>query len=1065
MAGEGIAISDESLRSHTMETCRRATALALTLFCLLATLATPVRAEITINEFMAANSKTLADNDGEYSDWIELYNSDPTAVNLEGWFLTDDPQAPKLWQFPAVTIPARGYLLLFASGKDRRTPGSTLHTNFRLDADGEYLALVKPDGTSVTTVFSPAFPSQFEDVSYGTPAAASAAVSTTFLQTATPGAANSAARTASPAETVVFSRAPGPFTGQFTLTLSGAAPGQTIRYVLVSPSAAGATTPPVTSSSTQYSGPITINGSVIVKAAVFSGNNAAQGEATSAQYVKIGAAGTGTFTSGLPVLLIDNHGAGPWKKDNLNHPSWLYRYPPQASGVSPLAGSPDLAIPIDATVHGSSSTTFPQKSLGLDLRDAAGEKLALPLVGKTPSSHWTLITPWYFDPTFIKNSFVYTLSNRLGHWAPATQPVEVFLDTDGDLTDADYAGIYILTETIDINPDKVAITPLGSGPGADVTGGYIIKLDEPDPDEFSWSTTRDVPGGASAVVVASTKAASLSVAEKDYIRNYVQQMEDALVADFDRGFATHSYLDYIDRASWVDFHLINVLVGNYDAFERSAYYSKDRGGKLVAGPLWDFDRSFGAATFDDTMPWDQWSHPTHINYWQTGWWGYLAHDPEFMQDWVDRWQSLRQGLLATGRLTALADSLSAAIGPQPMARDAARWPTDSPELAKGRTGGLSAMKAWMTSRGDWIDRQFVGAPSLTTGGATTITFAPPPGAQLAYTLDGSDPRSLGGRVAPNAQLTATALTVPATANVHVRSYRADRATVFPGTPWSMAVSGPNATPLSPVARLVNLSARALVGTGENSLIAGVVATDTAQKNYLIRGVGPGLTAFGAGNVLPAPQLSIWRSDGVQIYANTGWQNAPEAADLPAISRSVGAFPLSPGSRDSALMPTLPAGLYTVRVSGNSTQSGVGLAELYETNANGRTTNLSARANVQPGEGSLTGGLYIQGPAYKRVLVRGVGPGLRPLGVTNALADPVLTVYSGQTVVASNDAWSSGTAAPSVSAAASAVGAFALPAGSQDAALLITLPPGPYTVEVKGKGSATGVALIEIYDVP
>jgi hypothetical protein len=435
-----------------------------------------------------------------------------------------------------------------------------------------------------------------------------------------------------------------------------------------------------------------------------------------------------------------------------------------------------------------------------------------------------------------------------------------------------------------------------------------------------------------------------------------------------------------------------------------------------------------------------------------------------MQDWVDRWQSLRRNVLADASLNALADSLSATIGPEAMARDAARWPIDDPSLAKGITGGLASMKAWYTARVAWIDQQFVPAPSVGTEG-TMLVFRSAAGDQLAYTLDGSDPRSLGGRVAPNAQLTAAPLVVPSGANVHVRSYRASLEGEFPGTPWSSAVGGAGSTPLRPAARLVNLSARARVGSGEDSLIAGIVASDTVQKSYLVRGVGPALAAFGVANALPDPELVIHRSDGTEIFRNTGWQNGADALVLPNQFRAVGAFPLDQGSPDSALLPTLPAGLYTVRVSSATGRNGLGLVELYETGSGGRTTNLSARANVQPGEGSLTGGVVIQGPAYKRVLLRGIGPALARLGVTNALEDPVLTLYSGQTAIAINDGWSTAGAETAAAAAAASVGAFALTPGSADAALLITLAPGAYTVEIRGKDAVGGVALLEIYEVP
>jgi hypothetical protein len=132
-------------------------------FCATVAVADPV-----ISEFMASNHNSISDEDGNHSDWIEIYNPDVTAVNMAGWSLTDLQSNLQKWTFPAVTIPAKGHLLVFASGQDRKVVGQPLHTSFDLKASGEYLALVKPDGSTITTEFAPVYPPQFEDISYGT---------------------------------------------------------------------------------------------------------------------------------------------------------------------------------------------------------------------------------------------------------------------------------------------------------------------------------------------------------------------------------------------------------------------------------------------------------------------------------------------------------------------------------------------------------------------------------------------------------------------------------------------------------------------------------------------------------------------------------------------------------------------------------------------------------------------------------------------------------------------------------------------------------------------------------
>jgi len=122
---------------------------------------------VTISEFAASNTSGLRDEDGDYSDWIELINSGTATANLDGWFLTDSPANLTKWRFPATNLPPSGFLVVFASGKSRAVAGAPLHASFQLSAGGEYLALVKPDGVTIASEFAPQFPEQFANISYG----------------------------------------------------------------------------------------------------------------------------------------------------------------------------------------------------------------------------------------------------------------------------------------------------------------------------------------------------------------------------------------------------------------------------------------------------------------------------------------------------------------------------------------------------------------------------------------------------------------------------------------------------------------------------------------------------------------------------------------------------------------------------------------------------------------------------------------------------------------------------------------------------------------------------------
>jgi len=122
---------------------------------------------VVISEFLAHNTSGLLDEDGEASDWIEIYNGGASSVNLGGWYLTDESTNLTKWGFPSTNLPAKAFLIVFASGKNRAVPGLPLHTSFNLSSTGEFLALVMPDGVTIATQFAPAYPEQFADVSYG----------------------------------------------------------------------------------------------------------------------------------------------------------------------------------------------------------------------------------------------------------------------------------------------------------------------------------------------------------------------------------------------------------------------------------------------------------------------------------------------------------------------------------------------------------------------------------------------------------------------------------------------------------------------------------------------------------------------------------------------------------------------------------------------------------------------------------------------------------------------------------------------------------------------------------
>src|SRR6185503_18449535 len=180
---------------------------------------------VIINEFVAINDHGLSDADGDFPDWIELHNPGSNAVSLLEWALTDDPAQLRQWRFPGVTVPANGYLVVFASGKDRRVAGPELHTNFKLDGDGEFLALVKSDGSTVASQFAPRFPNQRRNISFGVGPDGDLH----YLRPPTPGTANSTNSVQFVADTK-FSVDRGFYSAPISVVITSATSGVTIYF-------------------------------------------------------------------------------------------------------------------------------------------------------------------------------------------------------------------------------------------------------------------------------------------------------------------------------------------------------------------------------------------------------------------------------------------------------------------------------------------------------------------------------------------------------------------------------------------------------------------------------------------------------------------------------------------------------------------------------------------------------------------------------------------------------------------------------------------------------------------
>lgn len=255
-------------------------------------------------------------------------------------------------------------------------------------------------------------------------------------------------------------------------------------------------------------------------------------------------------------------------------------------------------------------------------------------------------------------------------------------------------------------------------------------------------------------------------------------------------------------------------------------------------------------------------------------------------------------------------------------------------------------------------------------------------------------------------------------------------------------------------RLVNISTRGQVSTGDKVLIGGFIISGASAKKVLIRAVGPNLTNYSVTGVLANPMIELHRStDGAIIASNDDWGRSSNASEITATNLA----PVDP--KEAAILATLDPGAYTAIVTGNGGGTGVGIVEVFEMDhPETPLINISTRGSILTGDQVLIGGLIIQGDAPQAVLIRAVGPTLTRYGVSGTIANPTLELHqsSDGSIVASNDDWGSAANAAAIMATGLA------PEDTAESAILITLQPGAYTAIVSGKNGGTGVGLVEVF---
>ena len=372
-------------------------------------------------------------------------------------------------------------------------------------------------------------------------------------------------------------------------------------------------------------------------------------------------------------------------------------------------------------IRGQSSQMFPKKCYTLELRTIAGADTAASLLGMPAEEDWVLYAP-YSDKTMLRNALTFHLAGRMGGWQPRNRFCEVYLN-------GDYVGVYQLMESIKRDSNRIDISKLRPDEvsGDDLTGGYIVKADKIDnygSDEY-FQITPSVHYQNSdnyRFTYVYPKHNEIAAAQKNYIINFLTDTENSIngssFTDPAMGFRK-----YLDVRSFVDFQIIQELVNNVDGYRFSTFFYKDKdsdGGKLHAGPLWDFDLCYGNEDFTDfNLRTDIWLYPKFSDEYggRMHWWARMMEDLGYRSVFINRWKELRKGAFNTDSVMMFIDNTIEFLG-EAINRNFARWPVlglyvwPNYFIGESYDDEVDYMKGWITDRMNWLDANIMVAENV-----------------------------------------------------------------------------------------------------------------------------------------------------------------------------------------------------------------------------------------------------------------------------------------------------------------------------------------------------------------
>ena len=426
-----------------------------------------------------------------------------------------------------------------------------------------------------------------------------------------------------------------------------------------------------------------------------------------------------TFTeSALPIVVVDTDGDEIPDEPKIDGTMGIiYNGPGQINQLSDPFNAYDGNIAIET--RGNSTQGFEKKTYSLETRDAANEDMSVSLLGMGADEDW-ILHAMVIDKTQLRIPMSFYLAPRMGHYASNWRYVELVVN-------GDYRGLYILCEKIKRDDDRVDIAKLDSDDlaGDSLTGGYILRIDwleDLNPSQYMQSDYESQSGDPMTYQWYYPKAENILPQQRDYITDYMGEFEDAVFGPNYTNNQQIRYTDYIDINSFTDFLIINELSKNADGYKLSSYLHKDKdskGGKLTAGPIWDFDQTYGVSLVcsnDNPSGWTYLQNQDGCEDLESMplWWQSMMNDTIFTNHLRCRWGEFREGPLHQDSLFQWMDQYTTTLDAS-LNRNFQRWdfigeyiwiePDPVPETYEEE---ISVMKNWIENRLNWLDANMPG---------------------------------------------------------------------------------------------------------------------------------------------------------------------------------------------------------------------------------------------------------------------------------------------------------------------------------------------------------------------